>query len=78
MVWYHTFDELSYPSRVKYRWLVDKPAPMLYEEYPAWKQANRLEKPDNTLLYVAAVVAACVVVGAVIVGVKLWKRRLKK
>jgi PelA/Pel-15E family pectate lyase len=70
--------DLSYERRVGYRWLTDKPASLLYEEYPTWKQVNRPEKPGNTLRYVAAVVAVFIVVGAVIVGVNLWKRRLKK
>jgi PelA/Pel-15E family pectate lyase len=72
------FNDLSYPGRIKYKWLVDAPAPMLYEEYPAWRQAHQPEGSDNVLLYVAVVVAVCVVVGAVVVGGKLWKRRREK
>jgi hypothetical protein len=67
--------DLSYERRVGYRWLTDRPALLLSEEYPAWKQARQPEKPGKTPLYVAAVVAVCAVVVAVIMGARLWRRR---
>jgi PelA/Pel-15E family pectate lyase len=69
--------DLSYERRVGYRWLTDRPASMLYEEYPAWKQA-RQPKAGNTLLYVILAVAVCVVAGAALVGFTLWNRRQAK
>jgi PelA/Pel-15E family pectate lyase len=70
-----TFNELSYPNRIGYKWLVDKPAPMLYEEYPLWKQARQREATARTLRYVIPAVAACIVLcAAAIVGLR-WRRR---
>jgi PelA/Pel-15E family pectate lyase len=70
--------DLSYERRVGYRWLTDRPASMVYEEYPAWKQTHQPEKASNTLLYVILIVAICVAVGAAVVGFTLWKRRQAK
>jgi hypothetical protein len=72
-----TFDELSYPGRIQYRWLVDKPAPLLYEEYPAWKEARQREALNRTLPYIIIAVVACLV-GTAVVGFALWRRRQAK
>jgi hypothetical protein len=70
--------DLSYERRTGYRWLTDRPALLLSEAYPAWKQAQLPEKSDNMLLYVVLIVAVCGAAGTAIVGVKLWKQRREK
>jgi PelA/Pel-15E family pectate lyase len=58
--------DLSHERRVGYNWLTDRPALLLSEEYPAWKQAHP-PKTDNTLLYVILALIACVVLCGAIV-----------
>jgi hypothetical protein len=73
---YESFNELSYERRVGYRYLTDRPASMLYKEYPAWKEARQREALIRTLRYVIPAVAACIVLcAAAIVGLRWWKRR---
>ena len=67
--------DLSYERRVGYRWLTDRPASLLNEEYPAWKQA-RQPKAGNTPLYVIFAVAVCIVVIGVAIGLIVRKRQV--
>ena len=69
---YESLNNLSYERRTGYNYLSDRPASMLYEEYPAWKQAQQFDKASNVLLNIIVVVAICAVVGAAIVGYTRW------
>jgi PelA/Pel-15E family pectate lyase len=72
---YESFNDLSYERRTGYRYLNDRPAAMLYEEYPAWKQAQQQEKVNNILLNVILVAVTCAVIGVAVVGYTRWKRK---
>jgi hypothetical protein len=75
---YESMNDLSYERRTGYRYLTDKPTSMLYEEYPAWKEARQREAQNRALPYIILAVVACVVVGAAIVGFALRRRRQAK
>jgi hypothetical protein len=72
-----TFNELSYPGRIEYKWLVDKPGPMVYEEYPAWKQARQREALNRALPYIVPVVVACIAVVGIAIGLIVRKRQVQ-
>jgi PelA/Pel-15E family pectate lyase len=67
--------ELSYERRVGYRWLTDRPASLVEEDYPAWKQARRREAMARTLWYVVPAVLVCVLVGIIVLGSRRRKER---
>ncbi len=67
--------DLSYERRVGYRWLTNRPTSLLYEEYPAWKQARQREATNRTLLYVIPATVACIAVIGFAAGLMICKRR---
>lgn len=67
--------DLSYERRVGYRWLTDKPTSLLYEEYPAWTQARQREALNHALPYIVLMVAACIAVVGVTIGLIVRKRQ---
>jgi len=71
-----TFDELTYPTRVSYNWLVDEPAPLLYEEYPAWKESH--QQGTGVSGYVVPASVACVALCAAVAGIWWWRRRFAR
>ena len=56
-------------------WLTDRPALMIYEEYPAWKQARHQEATARTLRYVVPVVLVCILTGIIALGSERRKQR---
>jgi hypothetical protein len=60
--------------RTGYRWLTDRPALLLNEEYPAWKQARQREALNRALPYII-VIAVCAIAGAALVDLMLRRRR---
>ena len=72
---YESLNELSYERRVGYRYLTDRPASMLYEEYPAWKKARQREALNRALPYIVAAVVVGIVVVGITVGLVVQKRR---
>ncbi|MBN2394615.1 MAG: pectate lyase [Anaerolineae bacterium] len=72
---YDSLNDLSYERRTGYNYLTDKPASLLYEEYPTWKQAQQ-PQANSTALYI--VFAGCVVIGTVFVGFILWRRHRRQ
>jgi hypothetical protein len=74
---YESMNDLSYERRTGYRYITDKPTSMLYEEYPAWKEARQREAQNRTLPYIILAVVACIV-GTAVVGFVLWRRRQAK
>jgi PelA/Pel-15E family pectate lyase len=67
--------DLSYERRVGYRWLTDRPASLVYEEYPAWKQARQQEATARTLRYIVPAVLVCILIGIIALGSKRRKQR---
>jgi hypothetical protein len=71
---YESMNDLSYERRTGYRYLTDKPTSMLYEEYPAWKEARQREALNRALLYIIPAVVVCILIGIAVVGSR-WRRR---
>jgi PelA/Pel-15E family pectate lyase len=67
--------DLSYERRVGYRWLTDRPASLVYEDYPAWKQARQQKALARTSRYVVPAALVCILIGAIALGSKRWKQR---
>jgi hypothetical protein len=67
--------DLSYERRVGYRWLTNRPASLLYEEYPAWKQARQREALHHALPYILSAVMVGIAAVGITVGLIVQKRR---
>jgi PelA/Pel-15E family pectate lyase len=72
---YESMNDLSYERRTGYRYITDKPTSMLYEEYPAWKEARQREALNRALPYIVLAVVVVVVGVGLIVGLIVRKRR---
>jgi hypothetical protein len=72
---YESLNDLSYERRTGYKYTTDRPATMLYKDYPAWKEARRREALNRVLPYIILAVVLCVVVVAALVFFALRKRR---
>jgi PelA/Pel-15E family pectate lyase len=72
---YESLNELSYERRTGYVYLTDRPAVMLYEEYPAWKEARQREALNRVLPYIVGAVTVGIVVVGITVGLIVRKRR---
>jgi PelA/Pel-15E family pectate lyase len=67
--------DLSYERRVGYRWLTDRPASLVDEAYPAWKQARQQETTARTMRYIFPAVLVCLLIGIIVLGTRRRKRR---
>jgi PelA/Pel-15E family pectate lyase len=75
---YESLNDLSYERRTGYNYITDRPATMLYKDYPAWKEARQREALNSMLPYIILAVVACVVVGVALVGFALRRRRRRR
>jgi hypothetical protein len=71
---YKSMNDLSYERRTGYRYMTDRPATMLYEEYPAWKETRRRQSLNRMLSYIILAVIVGIVVVGIIVGL-IWRKR---